>query len=371
MAFLWVGFTVAYVSFFYVFQDAREIADSSLDGYLEVILLAIPSVVLLAAAMWLHESDTDPELRPPVIGWTAGSALLFVVAMYAALFVIETTFDPGERWLILLLSTGFGASSGSVIGIMGVRSKQSERERNRSRLVARRRKREREQLEHLNNYLRHEVLNEVAKINGYAGLLAERGEQTEATAGYLDIIRHSSEDIALFIDSIRDILDTTDHDPELEVLDVVSVIETELDWIGRSHPEAELVLEAPDSAFVLAGDLLDRVLVNLIENAVEHNEAGVTITLSVEADGERVSVRVSDDGRGIPRTERERLFEPPRSGDHGYGLFLTRNLVELYGGRLELHSTGPAGTEFVIELLERAAPEGASTPEPSLETEAA
>lgn len=85
--------------FFYLFQDAREIADSNLDGYLEFVLLGIPSVVPLAGAVWLHESDVGEDLKPRVMGWTIGMASFFVIAMYLARFVIESRFDPGNSGL--------------------------------------------------------------------------------------------------------------------------------------------------------------------------------------------------------------------------------------------------------------------------------
>jgi len=59
----------------------------------------------------------------------------------------------------------------------------------------------------------------------------------------------------------------------------------------------------------------------------------------VSADDEWATVRIRDDGDGIPSATRETLFEPPESGDHGYGPFLTNHLVQVYGGRLALGET--------------------------------
>jgi signal transduction histidine kinase len=78
--------------------------------------------------------------------------------------------------------------------------------------------------------------------------------------------------------------------------------------------------------------------------------------VTVKTGEEWVDIQVRDTGSGMPATERERLFEPPESGDHGYGLYLIRNLVELYGGTLGLVETGPDGTEFRVRLPAVSAP---------------
>jgi signal transduction histidine kinase len=345
---LWAGYTLAYLAFFYVFQDAREIADASLDGYLEVLLLGVPSVVMLAGVVWLHESDVQRDLRSGVVEWTVCLALVFAVAMHAATFVIEARFDPGEQWLLLLFSTGFGGAAGTVTGVAQVRSNQHERERRRSQIRAETVERERNQLETLNQYLRHEVLNEMQKIHGYAWRLEETVDADDADQ--LASLRNSSEAVVEFVQSIRKILDASGGGPERAPVDLRAMLTGEMAHLERTHDAATVTVECPDGVTVLAGGLLERVFVNLVENALEHNDGTVTVTLAVEAGPERVTVRVRDDGSGIPRASREGLFAPPESGDHGFGLFLTRELVELYGGRIELESTGHDGTVFAVHL---------------------
>jgi len=350
MTCLWLSFTISYISFFYIFQDAREIADASLDGYLEVILLGVPTVVLLGGTVWLRDTSVDAELRPRIVWWTVGMALFFALAMYTALFVIEARFDHGERWLILLLSVGFGASSGTVTGVLSIRSKQRERQRNESLAVARRTERERSQLEYLNHYLRHEVLNEAQKINGYASLIDREADVDGDAAVHLATIRDSSDEIAAFVGSIRTILDASDYDPDLTPVDLRTVVEAEVEQIRRTHPGVAVEVDGPDAVRVHAGDLCNRVFRNLLENAIEHNDGDLSVSVDISADEEWATVRLRDDGDGIPPAARETLFEPPESGDHGYGLFLTNHLVQVYGGRLALAETGPDGTEFVVRF---------------------
>jgi signal transduction histidine kinase len=353
MTLVWVSFTLVYVVFFYYFNDTKEIAEGSLDGYLEVLLLGIPTIVVLGGSMWLSDTRTEEDLHSRLFGFTVGAGALFVLATHTALLVAEAAFDPGERVLMLLMSTGFGASCGTVMGILDIRSKHRERERVRAREESKRHERKRSRLEHLNYYLRHEVLNEAQKINGFATLLADRTDISGERKDYLDTIRHSSEEIAIFVQSIREVLEASDHNPDREPQDVVTILETEAEKIQKTNADADIRMTDAGPTPVLAGALLSRVFRNLIENAIEHNQGPVSVTLSVEETRQWVEVLVRDDGSGIPPAKRDSLFEPPDSGDHG-GLFLIKNLVQVYGGGIELIETGSDGTVFLVRL---AAPE--------------
>jgi signal transduction histidine kinase len=249
-----------------------------------------------------------------------------------------------------------------VTGISEIRSKMRERERDRTRELAMHKERQRSQLEHLNQYLRHEVLNEANKINGYATLVTQRVDD-DRSADHLETIRRSSSEIADFIESIREILAAADHDPELEPTDIVPVLEREAELIGAEYRSVAVDVDAPESASVLCGGLVRRIFRNLIENAIEHNDGAVSIGIDVTCGERWVTVRVRDDGSGIPGERRDDLFQPPTGADHGYGLFLMRNLAEVYGGRLDLERTGPEGTEFAVRLLAESARDGPRSPE--------
>ena len=102
-----------------------------------------------------------------------------------------------------------------------------------------------------------------------------------------------------------------------------------------------------------------RILFNLIHNAVGVARTSATIRLiavSLEEDGATVSIRIADDGPGLPDHVREQLFRRGRSttGSSGYGLAIARELAERNGAVLEL-SDSARGTQFTI-ALQRADP---------------
>jgi CheY-like chemotaxis protein len=103
---------------------------------------------------------------------------------------------------------------------------------------------------------------------------------------------------------------------------------------------------------------LKQVLLNLLSNAVKHNREGGSVHLDCEpAPGERLRIKVTDTGQGIPSDAIERLFVPfERVADErgiegtGLGLPLSKRLAEVMGGTLELASTPQQGSTFWIEL---------------------
>jgi signal transduction histidine kinase len=106
---------------------------------------------------------------------------------------------------------------------------------------------------------------------------------------------------------------------------------------------------------------VQRVLFNLIVNAIRHTPADGSVTVRARdgADGE-IEVEVADDGAGIAPEERERVFEPfyrggvdaaSRSGDGaGLGLAISRAIVEAHGGRIWLEPVAPQGTRVRFTL---------------------
>jgi signal transduction histidine kinase len=103
---------------------------------------------------------------------------------------------------------------------------------------------------------------------------------------------------------------------------------------------------------------LERLVGNLLDNAVRHARDAVTITLGERADGEAVLV-VADDGPGIAPGDRERVFErftrlddarAAGSGGAGLGLAIARDIADRHGGSLRLEDDGSAGARFVLRL---------------------
>lgn len=104
-------------------------------------------------------------------------------------------------------------------------------------------------------------------------------------------------------------------------------------------------------------DLVARILRNLVENAVKYSPPGAPVAIAARREAEALRLDVSDRGIGIPADEQSRVFEcfyrassaGPTRGT-GLGLFITRQLVELHGGSIELHSEPGVGSRFTVRL---------------------
>jgi two-component system sensor histidine kinase KdpD len=135
------------------------------------------------------------------------------------------------------------------------------------------------------------------------------------------------------------------------------VIAMSLDSLGP--PGREIAVEVPETLPAVAADpaILERVVVNLTENALRYSPAGKPPLLTASALGDRVELRVVDRGPGIPEHAKERMFVPfQRLGDTdnttgvGLGLALSRGLTEAMGGTLTAEDTPGGGLTMTVSL---------------------
>ena len=136
--------------------------------------------------------------------------------------------------------------------------------------------------------------------------------------------------------------------------------------IGHRRQEIDRVKVEVDDAVVMADSgLLERVLANLIDNALRY-APDEPVRVTAGRVGERVLIAVIDEGPGIPRGTEEQLFAPfQRLGDHdtsigvGLGLSVAKGFVEAMGGTIQATDTPGGGLTIIVDL---AAPQGVSHP---------
>src|SRR5688500_2216314 len=118
---------------------------------------------------------------------------------------------------------------------------------------------------------------------------------------------------------------------------------------------------------------LRQIVLNLLDNAVKHGPLGQTVTVSLTGTPASVAVAVEDGGRGVPRAEREHIWEPyyrltreadASVGGSGIGLSIVRELVLLHGGHAWVEDAQGGGARFVVEFPRGYEPPAASAEVP-------
>ncbi|QLF93263.1 PAS domain-containing protein [Pseudomonas sp. ABC1] len=121
--------------------------------------------------------------------------------------------------------------------------------------------------------------------------------------------------------------------------------------------DIEINLDLADTLPELMIDLqqMDRLLDNLLSNAIRHTARGGEVKLMARHHGEQITISVEDSGEGIPYSQQARIFEPfvqigRRRGGAGLGLALCKEIAQLHGGRISVHSRTGHGTLFYVSL---------------------
>ncbi|MFF8987161.1 DUF4118 domain-containing protein [Streptomyces globisporus] len=192
-----------------------------------------------------------------------------------------------------------------------------------------------------------------------------------------DDVAWSDEDEAELLEGIEDGADRLDHlvgnlldmsrlqtgtvTPLIREIDLDEVVPMALGGV----PEGSVDLDIPETLPMVAVDpgLLERVVANIVENAVKYNPGREPVAVAASALGGRVELRVVDRGRGVPDEAKERIFEPfqrygdaPRGAGVGLGLAVSRGFAEAMGGTLDAEDTPGGGLTMVLTLA--AAPGG-------------
>jgi two-component system sensor histidine kinase KdpD len=144
---------------------------------------------------------------------------------------------------------------------------------------------------------------------------------------------------------------------DIEAVNLDDVVLLALDELGTAPGQVQLELAADIRLVSADAVLLQRVVVNLLDNALRFSPAGAAPVIATSEFGERVELRVIDSGPGIPAERRGEVFVPfQRLGDTdnttgvGLGLALSKGFVEAMGGTLEPEDTPGGGLTMVVAL---------------------
>jgi signal transduction histidine kinase len=200
----------------------------------------------------------------------------------------------------------------------------------------------------------HEVRNPLGGIALWAGHLRDELPEGDARRGH--VVRIERE-LAYLDAVVSDFLDYARRPaPQLARLGLDELAGEVADLLAGEATGAGLVLERQLDAAAVQADAvqLRRAVINLVKNAIQAcaGGGGTRIAIAVAREGDRASLRVSNDGPAIPAEAAQRVFEPfftTREKGTGLGLAFVGEIVRDHGGTVELDSSA-AGTAFTIRL---------------------
>ncbi|MBK4995100.1 PAS domain-containing sensor histidine kinase [Pseudomonas sp. S37] len=209
----------------------------------------------------------------------------------------------------------------------------------------------------------HELRTPVTGMHMAFGLLRER-VKFPPEARENDLLETIGEEMQRLTQLINDLLNFSRYQSGLQKLELAPCVLDEL--LERAqlrfadqadHKQIELIkeLELPLPRILADAPQLDRVLDNLLHNAIRHTASGGRIRLHARRHAERVIISVEDNGEGIAYGQQGRIFEPfvqvgRKKGGAGLGLALCKEIVQLHGGRMGVFSRPGQGTQFYMAL---------------------
>jgi two-component system sensor histidine kinase SenX3 len=216
------------------------------------------------------------------------------------------------------------------------------------------------------NAVTHELKTPVASIRLYLETLQAHAVDEEKRKEFYRIMLDDSDRLLATIEQVLRTGRAGSSRRRLQRLpiDLDAVVEQCLARIRKLHQVPDNALEYHSGPRVtILGDQneVESAVSNLIENAVKYSGHNVHVTVAIETTGSKyVSLRVKDQGAGIPRAELERIFKrfhrvpgplAARVKGTGLGLFIVRSVAKRHGGRVWAESEGPGrGSTFLLQF---------------------
>lgn len=267
----------------------------------------------------------------------------------------------GDEFVQLLIKASAFLSDGEELMLLSVQDIRNELDN-----------KEIESWRKLISVMRHEIMNSVTPItslseslSGYlhaGGKVKNPGQIDEKTIATtldgLDLIHEQAKGLIRFVESYRQL--TRMPEPEKRNFPVSKLMDN-IRVLARSFPNAdktELVCESePEDQELIADEKqVSQVLVNLVKNAfqaMEHTE-GARVNVSSGLDkNARIRITVTDNGPGIPDDMLDKVFIPfftTKEDGSGIGLSLSRQIMQMHGGNLKIHSVPGKHTSIVLSF---------------------
>ena len=216
----------------------------------------------------------------------------------------------------------------------------------------------------------HELKTPITAIRAITETLLEAQEiEKETSAHFMERLHVQSLRLAQLIDDLMTIsrLESSRGKEEFSRTNINELVirSVTVAEVSATERDIRILTELPDTDLFLLVDGFDisQLIDNLLDNAIKYTKDHGFVTITLESDGEKATLRVSDNGLGISEEDQQRIFErfyrvdkarAQSLGGTGLGLSIVRNIAEKHNGTIGLESTIGVGSSFTFRLpLER------------------
>ncbi len=210
-------------------------------------------------------------------------------------------------------------------------------------------------LGHISAGMVHEIRNPLNSINLFAQVLLSSGNINQENMSYIHKISQEVERIDGIL--IQMLAASPVDKNKLEGVDLGKVIEKVYkDYLPRMNKQnVDFVFDIDGKIPLIKSDPseLEKIFTNLFSNALYEMEAGGTLTISLAADAEKISIMIKDSGSGVLPEDVSRIFDPfftTKEKGTGFGLSVVLQIIKSYCGKIRLNSAPDEGASFLIEL---------------------
>lgn len=209
----------------------------------------------------------------------------------------------------------------------------------------------------------HELKTPLTSISGYGEMLQENMVQPKDVPEIGGIIYKESQRLINLTHDLIQLsqLEEYDYKPIVDYVNLMPVVEYCVEALSVKAQKKNVAVHVNGEECKVKGtkSLIEELVYNLVENAIKYNVENGTVDVSVQEDGNFVSLTVKDTGIGIPEKYQDRVFErffrvdksrSKATGGTGLGLAIVKHTVEYLGGSISLKSKENEGTQVTIKL---------------------
>lgn len=202
----------------------------------------------------------------------------------------------------------------------------------------------------------HELRTPIAVMKSQLDLYRQKTDDADAKK-MLRVLDNNVNKLNGLVDAILSLRKKSDLKLDEVNLDIL-IDEIVLDLEDKAYSkDVEIICKNTDISLVTDDSLLQRLVFNIVENAIKYNNPGGSVEISAKEDNDLVKIKIADTGLGISPSDKERIFDlfyqiDASRGQEGYGigLSLSKTIADMLSAKIEISDNNPQGSIFIINI---------------------